>query len=731
MTNTTAQSNNQPDSQPSNQSSSQLVLDPVSQLVTATDDTPTISVIWDRAVQKAVINAAVGPTVASRAYGIVHTAMFDAWAAYDAKAVSTQLGDTLQRSAAENTEENKAEAMSFAAYRVLTELFGEQTDLFASVMAALGYDTANDTTDTTTAAGIGNVSAEALMTYRRNDGSNQTNGYESTVDYTPVNVSGDVQDIERWSAERVSIDSVDGRLQEFLTPHWGTVETFGIASADAARPVAPQPFLLVKNATTDLAAGTITLADGTVLEISSELVGTIINPEFIAQAEQVVQYSANLTDEEKLIAEFWEDGGGTSFPPGTWMSFGQYVSSRDDHTLDDDAKMFFALGNAALDAGITTWEAKTYYDYARPVRTIRELGRLGLIGEYSSELGGYAIEAWAGPGEGTQTILATDFLTYQTPGGDPSPPFSEYTSGHSSFSAAGAVILELFSGSDAFGGSVTFGPGESRFEQLLVPTEEVTLSWDSFSDAADEAGASRVYGGIHFDEGDINSRILGDTVGTEAFIAAQSFINGEESTPVVVGTKEDDTIRANAASETLSGGTFYGRSGDDLMVGSDGEDILFGGDGNDVIKGDKGALNTGGDDTIYGNAGRDRLIGKAGNDTLYGGADDDRLIGDSGDDVLSGGLGDDILTGDRNKQGGGADIFVLSAFEGHDIITDFEIGIDKISLGGGLLFSDLTFGPRSIYVDDDSATGGRSLRAIATLRGINPGTLTDESFISV
>ena len=697
-------------------STSQLILDPVSQLVTATDSTPTVSVIWDRAVQTAVIDAAVGPTVASRAYGILHTAIFDAWAAYDTKAVATQLGDELQRSAAENTEENKAEAMSFSAYRVLSELFPSQTDLFNSVMAELGYNTANLTTDTTTAAGIGNVSAEALMTYRRNDGSNQTNGYKSTVDYTPVNVSDNIQDIERWSAERVSIDSVDGRLQEFLTPHWGTVESFGLNALDTIRPVAPQPFLLVEGATTDLAAGIITLADGTTLEISKALIGTIINPEFIAQAEKVVECSANLTDREKLIAEFWEDGGGTSFPPGTWMSFGQYVSSRDDHTLDDDAKMFFALGNAVLDAGIATWEAKIYYDYARPVRTIRELGKLGLIGEYNSELGGYAIEAWAGPGEGTQTILATDFLTYQTPGGHPSPPFSEYTSGHSSFSAAGAVILELFSGSNAFGAEVTFGPGESRFEYLLMPTEEVTLSWDSFSDAADEAGASRVYGGIHFEEGDINSRILGNTVGTEAFIAAQSFINGAEASAIVVGTREDDTIRAKSGS-----GTFYGRAGNDLMVGGNGKDTLFGGDGDDVIKGDKGAAHNGSDDTIYGGAGNDHIVGKAGNDILYGGAGDDRLIGDSGDDVLSGGLGNDILTGDRHGKGGGADIFILSAFEGLDTITDFEIGIDKISLGGGLSFSDLSFAKRQIFVGSE---------AIATLRGVDTTTLTAESFVS-
>jgi len=192
-----------------------------------------------------------------------------------------------------------------------------------------------------------------------------------------------------------------------------------------------------------------------------------------------------------LIAEFWEDGGGTSFPPGTWMTFGQFVSSRDDNSLDDDVKLFFALGNAVFDAGVATWESKVFYDYARPVRAIRELGELGLIGEFNAELGGFAIEAWQ-PDQGTQTILVNDFLTYQTPGRDPSPPFAEYTSGHSSFSAAGAQILSLFTGSDEFGASVTFAPGESRFEPGITPAEEITLDWNTFFEAADEAGVSRL-----------------------------------------------------------------------------------------------------------------------------------------------------------------------------------------------------------------------------------------------
>jgi hypothetical protein len=507
-----------------------------SQTVYVEDPTPTLSVLWDAAVQNAVSATGPGPTIASRAYSMLHTAMYDAWSAYDNFAISTTVGDTLQRPLAENTEANKKEAMSYAAFRVLDDLFSTQTATFENVMTKLGLDSSVTSTDVTTAVGIGNRMAQELLAIRHDDGSNQlgdsTTGtagvaYSDTTGYSASNPVGDPTDMDSWTPEYVPIDSDPGtetRIQEFLTPHWGTVESFSLSSSDEFRPVAPQSFLLV-DGTVDLNAKTITLTDGTVLDIDESLVGTVINPEFISQAEEVVEWSAELTDEKKLIAEFWEDGGGTSFPPGTFMTFGQFVSARDDHSIDDDAKMFLALSNAVFDAGVATWESKVAYDYVRPVRAIRELGELGLIGEFDSDLDGYAIEAWT-PEDGTQTILATEFLTYQTPGSDPSPPFAEYTSGHSAFSTAGATILELFTGSDEFNASVNFAAGSSRFEPGITPLVPTTLSWDTFTDAADEAGESRLYGGIHFTEGDLNGRQLGEEIGNSVWEQAQFYING-------------------------------------------------------------------------------------------------------------------------------------------------------------------------------------------------------------
>ncbi|QDS98639.1 DUF6851 domain-containing protein [Adhaeretor mobilis] len=479
----------------------------------------------------------LGPTGASRAYGMLGTTMYDAWSAYEATPASTVLGDTLQQPAASNTAVNKSEAISYAAYTVLNDLFSDAglQQSFRNQMTSLGYDPDNANS---TAATVGVTMANNLLTSRHNDGSNQLNGYADTTGYTPVNSSSaNVVDIAGWTPEFVPIDSTTGTPQSALHPQWGGVTPFALAASNQFSPPAPEPFLLDPNASADLAAKTITRANGTVVPISKALIGTDINPGFIAQAEQVVDYSAHLTDKQKLVAEFWEDPNGTPYPPGSWMFFGQKVGESATPDLDADVTTFFSLGNAVMDAGIATWEAKYEYEYTRPVRAIRELGELGLIGTENGQ-GEFEIEAYAGVGQGTQTILATDFVTYQTPGANPSPPFPEFTSGHSAFSAAAAEVLRLITGSDDFilgdgtlGLSVTLDPGDSRFEPGTTPTLETTLEWLTFTAAADEAGLSRLYGGIHFEDGDLFGRELGTLVGQAAFDRVQFYLAGAVPEP--------------------------------------------------------------------------------------------------------------------------------------------------------------------------------------------------------
>ena len=443
---------------------------------------PTVVVRWSTTTLEAIRETHPGPPMVARALAMVHTAIYDAWAAYDDVAVGTRLGAALRRPAEERTEENKREALSFAAYRTLVDLYPGPTEVaqFDALMGDLGYDPAEVSTDTTTPSGIGNTAAAELLAFRHGDGSNQLAGYADTSGYVPVNDSTHINDPNAWQPLRPEGASAD---QRYIAPHWGAVEPFALTSGDQFRPGAPAQF-------------------------GDEL--------FRREAEEILRFSAKLKDEEKVIAEYWADGPASELPPGHWCLFGHFVSQRDRHGIDEDATMFFALTNAIFDASIAAWDAKRAYNSARPVSAIHVL--------FADE----RVKAWAGPYQGKGKIQGSDWRPYQA-ASVVSPPFPEYLSGHSAFSAAGAEILRRFTGSDTFGASFTQSAGTSRVEPGAVPKKDLTLAWRTFSDAADEAGISRRYGGIHFEQGDLDGRTMGRQVGFQAWRKAQQYIGGTAS----------------------------------------------------------------------------------------------------------------------------------------------------------------------------------------------------------
>ena len=212
--------------------------------------------------------------------------------------------------------------------------------------------------------------------------------------------------------------------------------------------------------------------------------------------------------------------------------------------------------------------------------------------------------------------------------------------------------MKRFSGSDDFGAAVSFAAGESRFEPGETPEAPVVLEWATFSEAVDEAGISRLYGGIHFNDGDINGRQLGREVGESVWSATQSLISPNET----LGTDESDNLIGTSANDFISGH----RQGDRIL-GGDGNDLLYGGKGNDMVDGGAGI------------------------------------------DIISGHRGDDVLIGRT-----GGDRFDFAADHGNNIIVDFEDGIDGIGLGNGLSFELLTISQigndTRIFVDQFSIT---------------------------
>jgi hypothetical protein len=431
---------------------------------------------WNSALLQAIRNTGFAPMRAARALAIVHTCMFDAWAAYDRTAVGTRLGASLRRPSAEHVTLNKNRAVSMAAYRALVDLLPTQkVGLFDPQMARLGYDPSDLSTDLTTPEGIGNEACAAVLSFRHADGANQLGDkndgtpYSDYTDYAPVNDAEHVIDPSRWQP----LLNPNGTSQLFAAPHWGLVTPFALLSADQFRPDEPAQ------------AGTI---------------------EYEQQAVEVIDFSARLNDRRKAIALYWADGPNTETPPGHWSLLAQWVSRRDSQTLDEDVKMFFVLGNALLDASIAVWDCKRKFDYVRPITAIRHL------------FAGRTIDAWGGPGAGTQAIAGEKFTPYI-----PTPPFAEYTSGHSAFSASAAQVLRLFTGSDRFGASHTVLAGSSLIEPGVAPARDVVLSWDTFDNASNEAGISRRYGGIHFRDGDLASRQMGRRIGRLAWAKAQTY----------------------------------------------------------------------------------------------------------------------------------------------------------------------------------------------------------------
>ena len=436
-----------------------------------------VALIWNAALLDAVRAVRFPPMLTARALAVVHTCMYDAWAAYDARAIGTVFGDALRRPAVERTPAAKEVAVSYAAFAALVDLFPAQRPMFEPLMEEMGLDPADASTDASP-TGIGNTACGGVLARRHHDGANQLgdlNGGAAYSDYTgylPVNPPDLLLDPNRWQP----LLSPAGTPQVFLTPHWRHVTSFALTSADQFRPRPPAEYP---------------------------------SPQYFQQAEAILRFSAGLDDKKKVIAEYWADGPATETPAGHWSLLAQFVSRRDRHDLDADVKMFFVLGNAVLDASIAVWDCKVAFDYVRPVSAVRFL--------YARQL----IEAWGGPGRGTQVIPGEQFRSYLA-----TPPFAEYTSGHSAFSAASATVLRLVTGSPYFGATHTLTAGSSTIEPGVTPARDVVLSWPTFDRAAAEAGLSRRYGGIHFRQADLESSEMGRRIGLLVWERASTLFRG-------------------------------------------------------------------------------------------------------------------------------------------------------------------------------------------------------------
>ena len=446
----------------------------------ASGTTPSTVVQWNRVMLQAVQATLMPVTIAARAMAMVHEAIYNAWAHYNLLARFTQPGLT-KRWVVEWNSINRQVAISHAAHGVLTELFPSQVQALFDPLLQSSIADASTSHGGWQAVNVGRDVAWRVIQSRNNDGANMRGdlapgAYSDWTGYQSVNTPDLVTDIDRWQPLRLPNAAGVPTVQRFLTPHWGRVKPFALSSGAVFRPS--------------------------------------LSPRGATQAEidEVIQLSADLTDRTKAQGDFFAQNPGSVTPPGQWLQIAEQVSQIDGNGLGRDVRLFFTTAQACLDASIAAWDTKRFHDQSRPITVIPNRYR------------GQLIRAWGGPGLGTQTILGENWVPWQRPV-NRTPPFPDFVSGHSTFSAAAATAIAWMRGSDKVTLTATVPQGAFRTDPGL-PATDITFIWRSLSEVADAAGYSRRITGIHWERSDLEGRALGRKVGTAVVNKALDLFDG-------------------------------------------------------------------------------------------------------------------------------------------------------------------------------------------------------------
>ncbi|CAG8558679.1 8500_t:CDS:2 [Ambispora gerdemannii] len=453
----------------------------------------------------------------SRAYRSVAAGMYNVWAKFHPTAVTTFYdNDPFPR--LNGSDNRKQEIITYAAFYVLEYLLPERVQL-NKTMEWLNskYQVNFNSTDAKLAKNI----TERLIEQLKVDGFNQQGCYVDTTGYIPANPPTDL-------TNKVTIHF--SRLHQLKKYNWSQEIRRG--DVDTPRPFQnPQaskgkPFISEQKLKSLLAP-------------APNLKG------FDAQYQEVAEVIIN--DTKKIIVEYWADGPNGYLEPGTWQTIALEVVARKCYNLDEVVTLLFATTNAVYDAAIVAWTAKRTYATARPSTFIPVyLPNLTLPNAFR----GHHCPSGKIRGEQWQPYQAKNFIT---------PPFPGYVSGHSTFSRAVAEVLGQFTGSDSIpGGPLTFiaPKGKSIYEPFcgwnmtdasgnscefmvckvkprfnsettFTPREDVTLSWTSFIQMANESGISRLYGGVHINDDTIEGAEAGRKLGLEVWETVQKYLKGQ------------------------------------------------------------------------------------------------------------------------------------------------------------------------------------------------------------
>jgi hypothetical protein len=535
--------------------------------------------VWNEALLHAIQRDTPAPTVHARNLFHVSAAMWDAWAAYDSRADGWLVREKPE---AEDVQAARETALSYAAYRLLLHRYSyasglqETFDELVATLEGLCYRIDYVETDGDSPAALGNRIAAAYIARGREDGANEELRYADPT-YKPANPplvvdepGAEMRDPSSWQplalSRIVAQNGIPqpGSVQSFIGPHWGHLRAFALPSSDRGVPIdAGEPPRLGDRAFAREALDVIRRSaeldprDGVAVNVSPGVRGANslgandgnghrVNP---ATGQPYPQNVTLRGDYARALAEYWADGPRSETPPGHWNAVANEVSDStalvrriggrgpEVDRLEWDVKLYLALNGAVHDAAVAAWGLKGHYDSARPISIIRYLGARNQLptepGLVERRRGQTFVRGWAGfpkhpatQASGVRWIRAAEWVPYQLPT-FVTPAFAGYVSGHSTFSRAAAEVLTAFTGSSYFPGGLYEVPvprGALRIEH--GPSRDLKLQWATYFDAADAAGQSRLWMGIHVPADDFAGRRVGSQCGKEAWELAQRYFEG-------------------------------------------------------------------------------------------------------------------------------------------------------------------------------------------------------------
>jgi len=374
---------------------------------------------WNEQLLAAIRRDLPRATVHARNLFHLSVALWDAWAAYDERAVGYV---SSERQGAPDVDAARREAISYAAYRVLSERMASATGgavslaCFAALMRELGYDPVDAELSGDTPRALGERIGRAVLDAYALDGANEAGNYADPEDYQvddaplSADLPGTVaRDPSRWQplllSRAISANGIrlGSGVQSYLGAHWGGVAPFAMT-----RPAPDAPYLDLGGSPLALDAARLTavvdviarsaqlaVADGVRWDVSADRAAApgsapaavpAINP---SSGTPYASRSVLRGDYTRALVDYWTNGPGNETPPGHWNLLANAIA--DDPRCERrlfgrgapldplawDVHVYLALDGALHDAAVVAWELKRRYPSARPITLVRHFAGLG------------------------------------------------------------------------------------------------------------------------------------------------------------------------------------------------------------------------------------------------------------------------------------------------------------------------------------------------------------------